>query len=226
MSLQVMPPEMLANTASSAGDKKEFQTFELLPNKLESGASEEVRLLGTYSSGHILCPWRAAVEDKQPDGSLKFGGYDFSMSYEGFPNLARQTDWTTPERTKIEGEFVKPKRALCAIVYSYARNQVELLVMEQRSLKDGLVEILGEGDDFTFDEETLIADFVLKISKSGTGLDTTYSILPKPRKTEAKVKEAFAAIRETAKVEKLLIGQHPLRQPKAEFTTATSEGEF
>ncbi len=221
-----MPPEMLANTASSAGDKKEFQTFELLPNKLESGASEEVRLLGTYSSGHILCPWRAAVEDKQPDGSLKFGGYDFSMSYEGFPNLARQTDWTTPERTKIEGEFVKPKRALCAIVYSYARNQVELLVMEQRSLKDGLVEILGEGDDFTFDEETLIADFVLKISKSGTGLDTTYSILPKPRKTEAKVKEAFAAIRETAKVEKLLIGQHPLRHPKAEFTTATSEGEF
>jgi len=221
-----MPPEMLAANASGAGAKKEFQSFELLPNKLESGTSEEVRMLGTYESGHILCPWRAPVEDKQPDGSLKFGGYDFGMSYEGFPNIARQTDWSTPDRRKIDDEFCKPKRALCAIVYSYARNQVELLVMEQRSLKDGLVEILGEGEDFTFDEDTLIADFVLKISKSGTGLDTTYSILPKPRKTEAKVKEAFAAVRETAKVEKLLIGQHPIRQPKAEFTTATDDTEF
>ena len=217
-----MPPEMLANTASGTGAKKEFETFELLPNKLESGTSEEVRLLGTYQTGQMLCPWRAPVEEKLPDGTLKFAGYDFSMSFDGFERLARATDWTSPDRRKIDDEFCKPKRALCAIVYSYAREQVELLVMEQRSLKEGLVEILSDADDFTFNEETLIADFVLKISKSGTGLDTTYSILPKPRKTEAKVKEAFAAVRETAKVEKLLIGQHPIRQPKAEFSTDSS----
>ena len=36
MTLQVMPPEMLANTASDTGAKKEFQSVELLPNKIES----------------------------------------------------------------------------------------------------------------------------------------------------------------------------------------------
>ena len=225
--MQVMPPELVTSESAQGGAKKEFQSMELLPNKLESGTSEEVRLLGVFSSGHMLAPWRAAVEEKQPDGTLRFAGYDFSMSYEGFDGLARQTDWSTPDRKKIEGEFVKPKRALCAIIWSYERKQVELLVMEQKSLKDSLTEILNEGDDFSFDEDTLIANFVLKISKSGQGIDTNYSLLPKPRKIEAEVKKAFDAVRETAKVEKLLIGQHPIRQPRPEFSsTAGGDAEF
>ena len=93
--------------------------------------------------------------------------------------------------------------------------------MEQRSLKDSLVEILGDADDFSFSDDG-IAEFVLKISKSGSGLETTYSMLPKPRKVEAKVKEAFEAVKETATMDKLLKGQHPLRQPKASFSSEES----
>lgn len=223
-----MPPELLTNSSVGGETKKEFQSLELLPNKLESGTSEEVRLLGVFSSGHMLAPWRAPVEVRQPDGTLKFGGYDYSMSYEGFDNLARATDWTTPDRRKIEGEFCKPKRALCAIIWSYARQQVELLIMEQRSLRDSLVDILNDAEDFSFDEDTLIANFVLKISKQGAGLETSYSMLPKVRKIEDEVVTAFAAVRETAKVDRLLVGQHPLKNARPEFNSRVvpSENDF
>ena len=99
-----------------------------------------------------------------------------------------------------------------------------LLVCEQKSLKDSLVEILGDADDFTFNDDG-IAEFVLKIKKQGSGLETQYSMLPKVKKVEAEVKEAFDAVRDTAKVEKLLKGQHPLRTPKAEFSSS-SDTEF
>ena len=221
MPLTIVPPELIAADSNTSGAKKEFQTLELLPNKLESGTSTEVRLLGTYSSGHMLAPFRAAVEEKQPDGTLKFAGYDYAEKYDGFDRLARVTDWTTPDRRKIDDQHVKPKRALCALVYSYERDQVEVMIMEQRSLKDSLVEILGDADDFSFSDDG-IAEFVLKISKSGSGLETTYSMLPKPRKVEAKVKEAFEAVKETATMDKLLKGQHPLRQPKASFSSEES----
>jgi len=202
--------------------------MEFLPNKIPSGSSEEVRLLGVFGTGHMLAPWRAATEELQPDGTLRFSGYDFSMSYEGFDRLARVTDWSSADRRKIEDEFVKPRRSLCAVIWSYERKQIELMVMEQKSLRESLTEILSDAEDFTFDEDTFIANFVLKISKTGSGLETKYSILPKVRKPEAVVVEAFAEVRDTAKVEKLLIGQHPIRQQRVEFssTAPVGDGEF
>ena len=94
-------------------------------------------------------------------------------------------------------------------------------MIEQREIKDSLVEVLSDGD-FGFDDDD-ISNFVVKIGKQGAGLETQYSLMPKPRKVEAEVKAAFAEIRDTAKVEKLLKGQHPLLQPKAEFNSESSE---
>jgi len=220
--LTIVPPELLASSnGSGSGERKPYDAQEFLPNKMESGSSEEIRLLGTYATGHILAPWRCAVEEKQPDGTLRFAGYDYSTDYESFTNAARQTDWTKADRPKIEGEFVKPKRALCCLVYSYARDRVEVAIIEQRSLKDGLVEVLGDADfDFA---DSGIANFVLKVSKQGTGIETNYSVLPKPRKIEAVVKAAFEEVQGTAKMDCFLNGQHPLNKPRAEFDSSVYE---
>ena len=94
--------------------------------------------------------------------------------------------------------------------------------MEQKSLKDSLVEILGEGDDYSFNSDD-IAEFVLKITKLGSGIDTSYRLLPKVRPVEPAVKEAFDAVKDTAKLDLLLEGRHPLRQPRAEFSSLDSE---
>lgn len=219
MSLTILPPEMSGDTGNKA-EKKAYDSQEFLPNKLASGTSEEFRLLGTYSSGHMICPWRCAVEVKQPDGTLRFGGYDYSTDYEAFPDRARQTDWASADRKKIEGEFVKPKRALCALVYSYARDRVEVLIAEQAAIRNGLVEVLSD-EDFTFEDN--ISTFVLKISKQGEKLETNYSVMPKPRKVEAKVKTAFAEVEETAKMDTLLRGSHPLLKP-TQFSSNAGDG--
>ena len=94
----------LTEAKTSSTEKKPYDSCELLPSKIESGSSEEFRLLGTYATGHMLAPWRCAVEIKRPDGSLRFGGYDYSTNYDGFPDKARQTGWSTPECRKIEAK--------------------------------------------------------------------------------------------------------------------------
>ena len=220
--MQILPPDIQSqqNRKGSSDSKKPFDSQEFLPNKLESGTSEEFRLLGHFGSGHILAPWRCPVEEKQANGSLRFAGYSYSNNYDGFPDAARQTDWSKPDRPKIEGEFVKPKRALLALVWSYERERVEVLIAEQRSVKDGLVEILSD-PDFSFDDDG-IATFSFKVSKNGAGLDTVYSLLPKSKPATKAIKAAFDAVKDTAKMELYLEGKHPLLRP-TEFSSETSE---
>lgn len=223
MALTILPPEMTAATSSAAGgSKKPYDNNEFLPNKLESGGSEEIRLLGTYGSGHMIAPWRCAIETKQPDGSLKFGGYDFSLDYNNFPERARMTDWSSPDRKKLDNEWVKPKRAFCALIWSYERARLEVLIAEQAAIKTSIVEVLSD-PDFSFEDD--IATFVLRVSKTGSGLDTSYSVMPKPRKIEATIKAAFAEVKETAQMSKLLAGGHPLLSPTFSSDSST-DAEF
>lgn len=222
--MQILPPDLSTNESASSSDKKPFQSLEFLPNKLASGQSVEVRLLGTYETDHIAYLWRCPVEERQPDGTLRFAGYDFSTSYEGFPNAARATDWSSPTREKLD-EKVKPKRCLACLVYNYANDRVEVALFEQKAIRDGIVEVLTD-EDYSFDSEG-IANFTLKVGRQGEKLDTSYSILPKSgKKVEAKVAAAFEAVKDTAKMSDLVNGRHPLRKP-AEFSSAASnDAEF
>ena len=47
------------------------------------------------------------------------------------------------------------------------------LILEQRGLREGITEALQDGD-YSFNDDA-VAEFVLKISRRGTGLDTSYS---------------------------------------------------
>ena len=161
-------PELLQAPADS-GKKTDskFDTMEFMPSSLVDGQSILLRPLGTFGTGHTALYYRWPVE-QQVNGELKFAGYDFAEAWPGdpAPNAARAVDWSNPARPKIEGEFVRPKRALMWTVFNQDTKRVEVAVLEQRSLKDGIIEIIGESDDYTFSDDG-IANFCLKITRKG-----------------------------------------------------------
>jgi hypothetical protein len=227
MTLQIIPPGLTTDESSkpAASDKK-FDRQEFFPSSLTDGQSEQFRLLGAYGTGHAAVYWRYPVEQMK-DGELRFAGFRYTEQYPGAQpeGIARAIDWSNPARPKLDDEFVKVKKALTWIAYSLERKRPELLILEQRGLREGITEALQDGD-YSFNDDA-VAEFVLKISRRGTGLDTSYSVLPKPSKVTKAEAEAMNQVREMT-VASLLSGGHPFIQPAAEFSSATqeSEGEF
>ena len=208
MTLQVLPPELL-ETPKDKIETKEAQAY-WKPSSLKDGESEEFRLLGCYETGHAIVGWQYASEIQDPKtGDLRFNGYVVSRSHPGQPaDIARETDWSTPERPKIDGSFVKPRRFLAWVATSAARGRLEVLFIEQKTLREQLTEILQEVEDYTWTEEGL-ANFSIKISKKGTGLETKYSILPKVRPVPAKIKTQWAKEKETIWLPNYFEGKDP-----------------
>ncbi|QNI54172.1 hypothetical protein SynBIOSE41_01658 [Synechococcus sp. BIOS-E4-1] len=102
-----------------------------------------------------------------------------------------------------------------SMLCSPERKRAELLIFEQRGLREGFTEALQDGDH-SFNDDA-VCEFVLKISRRGTGLDTSYSVLPKPSKVTKAETEAMAEVREM-NVASLTEGSHPFIKPAAEFT--------
>ena len=207
MTLQVLPPEMLEAPKEKI-ETKEPQPYSK-PSSLKDGESEEFRLLGCYETGHAVVGWQYASEKPGPDGELKFAGYVVTRTHPGNPDdIARETDWSKPDRPKIDGSFVKPRRFLAWVATSAARGRLEVLFIEQKSLREQLTEILQEVEDYTWTEDGL-ANFSIKISRKGTGLETSYSILPKVRKVPAKISSEWASQKDTIWLPNFFEGKDP-----------------
>lgn len=208
MSLQVLPPEMLEAPKDKI-ETKEAQPY-WKPSSLKDGESEEFRLLGCYETGHAIMGWQYASETTDAKtGELRFNGYVVTRTHPGQPDdIARETDWSKPDRPKIDGSYVKPRRFLAWVATSAARGRLEVLFIEQKSLRDQLTEILQEVDDYTWTEEGL-ANFSIKISRKGQGLETAYSILPKVRKVPEKVKSEWQSQRDSIWLPNFFEGKDP-----------------
>jgi hypothetical protein len=207
MTLQVLPPEMLESPKDKI-ETKEPQPY-WKPSSLKDGESEEFRLLGCYETGHAIMGWQYASEKRGDDGELRFAGYVVTRSHPGQPaDIARETDWSKSDRPKIDGTFVKPRRFLAWVATSAARGRLEVLFIEQKSLREQLTEILQEVDDYTWTEEGL-ANFSIKISRKGAGLETSYSILPKVRKVPAKIVDQWASEKESIWLPNFFEGKDP-----------------
>jgi hypothetical protein len=207
MSLQVLPPEMLEAPKERIETKEPQPYFK--PSSLKDGESEEFRLLGCYETGHAVVGWQYASEKPGPDGELKFAGYVVTRTHPGQPDdIARETDWSKPDRPKIDGSFVKPRRFLAWVATSAARGRLEVLFIEQKSLREQLTEILQEVEDYTWTEDGL-ANFSIKISRKGTGLETSYSILPKVRKVPAKIASEWASQKDSIWLPNFFEGKDP-----------------
>ena len=206
MSLQVLPPELL--TTQDKIETKEPQPY-FKPSSLMDGESEEFRLLGCYETGHAIVGWQYASEARGQDGELRFNGYVVTRSHPGTPeDLARETDWSKPDRPKIDGSYVKPRRFLAWVATSASRGRLEVLFIEQKSLREQLTEILQDDEDFTWTEEGL-ANFSIKISRKGTGLETSYSILPKVRKVPDKIVKEWKSSRDSIWLPNFFEGKDP-----------------
>ena len=214
MPLEILPPDL-----SGAEDKittKEPDPY-FKPSKLKDGESEEFRLLGCYSTGHAITGWEYASEKLDPaSGELKFAGYVVTRSHPGTPDdLARETDWASAERKKIDGTFVKPKKFLAWTAMSAARSRIEVLFIQQKSLRAALAEVLQDADDFTWTEEGL-ANFSIKITRKGTGLETNYSILPKVRKVPQKIIDQWESDKHKIWLPNFFIGENPFDGKKTD----------
>ena len=207
MTLQVLPPELLESPKEKI-ETKEPQPY-WKPSSLGDGESEEFRLLGCYETGHAIMGWQYASEAKGSDGELRFNGYVVTRTHPGQPDdIARETDWSKPDRPKIDGSFVKPRRFLAWVATSATRGRLEVMFIEQKSLREQLTEILQEDEDYTWTEEGL-ANFSIKITRKGTGLETTYSILPKVRKVPAKIAEEWKTNSESIWLPNFFEGKDP-----------------
>ena len=208
MTLQVIPPELL-EAPNEKIETKDAQPY-WKPSSLKDGDSEEFRLLGCYETGHAVTGWSYASEclnDKT--GELRYNGSVITRSHPGTPaDLARETDWSKPDRPKIDGTFVKPRKFLAWIATSAARGRLEILFIEQKSLREQLTEVLQEIDDYTWTDEGL-ANFSIKISRKGQGLETTYSILPKIRKVPEKIVTQWATERDSIWLPNFFEGKDP-----------------
>ena len=207
MTLQVLPPEL------TEGPKDRIETKEpqpyWKPSSLKDGESEEFRLLGCYETGHAIVGWQYASEARGKDGELRFNGYVVTRSHPGQPDdIARETDWSKPDRPKIDGSYVKPRRFLAWVATSAARGRLEVLFIEQKSIRDQLTEILQEIEDYTWTPEGL-ANFSIKVSRKGAGLETSYSLLPKVRKVPDKIKKEWEAQKETIWLPNFFEGKDP-----------------
>ena len=206
MTLQVLPPELLE--ATNKIETKEPQPY-FKPSSLKDGESEEFRLLGCYETGHAVTGWQYASEKPGPDGELKFAGYVVTRTHPGSPSdIARETDWSKSDRPKIDGTSVKPRKFLAWVATSASRGRLEVLFIEQKSLREQLTEILQEVEDYTWTEDGL-ANFAIKISRKGAGLETTYSILPKVRKVPAKIADQWSSQKETIWLPNFFEGKDP-----------------
>ena len=207
MSLQVLPPEMLEAPKEKITTQEPQPYFK--PSSLKDGESEEFRLLGCYETGHAVVGWQYPSEKPGPDGQLKFAGYVVTRSHPGQPDdIARETDWAKPDRPKIDGTSVKPRRFLAWVATSAARGRLEVLFIEQKSLREQLTEILQEVEDYTWTEDGL-ANFSIKISRKGAGLETTYSILPKVRKVPAKIASEWSSQKDSIWLPNFFEGKDP-----------------
>lgn len=208
MSLQVLPPELL-EVPKETIETTEPQPY-WKPSSLKDGESEEFRLLGCYETGHAIVGWQYASECRDSKtGELRFNGYVITRSHPGNPDdLARETDWSKPDRPKIDGSFVKPRRFLAWVAMSAARARLEVLFIEQKSLREQLTEVLQEIDDYTWTDEGL-ANFSIKITRKGAGLETSYSILPKVRKVPEKIVTQWKTSRDSIWLPNFFEGKDP-----------------
>ena len=82
------------------------------------------------------------------------------------------------------------------------------MFIEQKPLREQLTEILQEIEDYTWTDEGL-ANFSIKISRKGAGLETSYSILPKVRKVPAKIVEQWKTEKESIWLPNFFEGKDP-----------------
>ena len=105
-----VPPNTTSRTSGTNSERIETKAANIKPSSLKDGESEEFRLLGCYETGHAIMGCNMHPNAVTTRLVSLFNGYVVTRSHPGQPSdIARETDWSKPERPKIDGSFVKPR---------------------------------------------------------------------------------------------------------------------
>lgn len=128
-------------------------------------------------------------------------GYEY-WNNENKPIRSRTPFKTTPDIKIKDGKPDPIKHFWAFCVWNYATDAVEILQLTQSSIKDNIQNLVQDadwGDPKKYD---------IKVSRTGSGLSTEYSVSPKPHKEVAlEIKSAYEA--KTIKLEALFDGKNP-----------------
>ena len=208
MTLQVLPPEMLEGPKDKI-ETKEAQPY-WKPSSLKDGESEEFRLLGCYETGHAIMGWQYASEKRRDNGELGFAGYVVTRTHPGQPDdIARETDWSKPDRPKIDGTFVKPRRFLAWVATSAARGRLEVLFIEQKSLREHAHRDSSRELKTTLGPKKDLLIFRLRLAAREPVWKLHTASLPKVRKVPDKIKSTWEKEKDTIWLPNFFEGKDP-----------------
>ena len=156
----------------------------LNPSKL-TDKERRVRFVGTGITG-----WTAWTDDNKP------------LRWEAKP--AELPDNIKPDM----GGRVAAKRFIATKIYDYEANDIKIFEITQKSLMEQLFKYIKDSD---YGDPT---GYDIKLSKTGTGKDTTYSLVAAPPKAASKeVLELSAST--PCNLRALFDGDDPFAEPSA-----------
>jgi hypothetical protein len=141
MTLQVLPPELLEQTDRI--EKVEEKPY-WKPSSLKDGESEEFRLLGCYETGHAIMGWQYASECQIPRLVIFVSMASLLLVLilvTPMTSLEKPTGLNQTDQRLMEA-LSRPRRFLAWVATSAARGRLEVLFIEQKSLREQLTEIL------------------------------------------------------------------------------------
>ena len=148
---------------------------------LQNPAGSYMKLLPGDNKIRILGDFNA----KPPTAILGFIGWLTTTDAEGKP--ARRPERTPPgvdlDTSKYEE---KPKEFWALIVWNYGVEAIQIWEVTQRGIQNELVSL---AEDEAWKD---LSEFDVSVNRSGEGLETRYSVMPKPKaEISAEVKEAY-----------------------------------
>lgn len=134
------------------------------PRKLKDNESATFRLCGTHESGHVICGYSYFTAAGAPKRSPTFpSNYldDIGLSYEGKLNGT--------------GEKDVPKFFLSVTALHKESGEFVVFTIMQRKIREQLEEILAM-EDYQFIDG--LANFFVTLRRKGSGIDTSYTLMP------------------------------------------------
>lgn len=160
------------------------------------------------SSGRFINPSKLTGEKRLRFIGAGITGYS-SWTIDKKPIRWESKPATLPEN--LAPDFtgkISVKRFIAGLVYDYEDADFKILEITQRQLMDQLYKFVKDSD---YGDPT---GYDIKISKSGEGKDTTYTLVAAPPKPVGKeITEAYAEV--TCNPRALFDGDDPFAAPKA-----------
>jgi hypothetical protein len=202
--MSIFPDNYIPASENEAGPSRYFKL-----GKLKDGESTTIRLCGTFASHHALCGYSYFTMEGRPRRFPTFPRDfldDIGLTYEG--------------KTKNTGEKDKPSFFLSWTCLRKEAEDFQIIDISQKKVREQIEAILGMEDYAILDGE--MANFYLTIRRTGTGLDTNYTVVPTLKVAAKADQQRWADAKDGIYLPALYEGGDPFAGKPAEGVASTS----